>query len=227
MLRRMILFLASQVTLAHAGALVLDVPGADDDCCAQKVASLLQTVDFVEAAGASLVERKACVRVKAGLAADEEILKRVLAEAGYPVAAVTPVDACPASLLPRREPWDAHAGLDVAVVSRGASVALDTVRVDGRFTVVDFGAPWCGPCFGVADTLAGYLRDHADTAVRVIWLDAADARASFALPAAQEHLRFATALPWLVVFAPNGKRLYEGTDVAAATKAIDKRRKRE
>jgi thiol-disulfide isomerase/thioredoxin len=219
----MLTLFAASVALAN-GALLVDVPGADDDCCAQKVASILQQLPFAEAAGASFAQHRACVKLKTGVPADEASLRKALEEGGYPVAGVTPAPACPAELLPRKEPWDAHTGLDVKVVSRGDAVDVGTLASEGRFTVVDFGAPWCGPCFTLADSLAAYLRASADVGVRVVWLDAPDARASFALPAAKQHLAFATALPWLVVLDGRGKQIYAGTDLESATRAIEKRR---
>ena len=219
--------LASETTDAGGPAtraVLLDVPGAGDDCCAQKVASVLSSVPDVESAGASFAERRACARAREGTILDPAALARALAAEGYPVTAMQPVADCPAHLLPRREPWDAHGDVDAKVVSRGEAVKLDDVRVADGFTLVDFGAPWCGPCFTVAEALAVYLRGHPDTHVRVVWLDAKDAVASFALPAAQQHLRFASALPWFVVLDPRGKRIYEGGDVPEALGALDKAR---
>jgi thiol-disulfide isomerase/thioredoxin len=224
----MMLDLLMLLPLAHAvdapGALLLDVPGANDDCCAQKVASVLAGLPFVASAGASFDEQRACIVAREGSVLDEAAVRAALEAAGYPVKATQPVDACPPHLVPRREPWDAYPDVDAKVVSRGEAVRLQDLRVPDGFTVVDFGAPWCGPCFTVAGELATYLRGHPDTHVRVVWLDAKDAVASFALPAAQEHLRFAAALPWFVVIDPRGKRIHEGGDAAEAMRAIDKAR---
>ncbi len=211
---------------AHAGVLVVDVPGANDDCCAQKVVSLLQSLPFAAQVAADPARTQACVTVREGVAVDEAALRRTLTDGGYPVTAVRTADACPDGMgaSNAREPWARFPDLDVKVVSRGEAFALADARVADRYTVLDFGAPWCAPCFSVADTLAAYLRTHADTAVRVAWLDTADARASFALPVARQHLAYATGLPWLVVLDPAGKKVYEGGDAAAALAAVDKHR---
>ena len=211
---------------AGARALILDVPGADDDCCAQKVASVLAALPGIVTAGASFAEKRACARAKDGASLDPSALIRALEAEGYPVAATHAVAECPTSLRPRNEPWDAHRDVDARVVSRGEVVTLDDVRVADGYTIIDYGAPWCGPCFTVAGELAAYLRANADTHVRVVWLDAPDAVASFALPVAQAHLRYASALPWFVVLDPRGKRIHEGGDATEAARAIDKARRK-
>jgi hypothetical protein len=60
----------------------------------------------------------------------------------------------------------------------------------------------------------------------VIWLDGADAKATFALPVVAQHLAFAEGLPWYKVLGTDGKKLYEGSDPTAAIAAIDRKRAR-
>jgi thiol-disulfide isomerase/thioredoxin len=215
-------------TARAGGVLVLDVPGANDDCCAQKVVTLLEAQPFAAGVAADPATHRACVRLREGASVDEAALRGALASAGYPVQALARADACPDGLAPgaAREPWARFPDLDVKVVSRGEAFALRETRAASKYTVFDYGAPWCAPCFAVADSLAGYLRAHADSAVRVAWLDTPDARASFALPVAREHLSYATGLPWFVVLSPDGKKIYEGGEVAEATGAVDKHRAR-
>ena len=90
------------------------------------------------------------------------------------------------------------------VVSHGEAVDLTKLAAAGKFTVYDFGAPWCEPCYGVADALKVYLGQHNDTAVRAVVLDAGDPKQSFALPVVKQYLEFAAGLEspsWLSLLA--------------------------
>lgn len=209
---------------ALAAAVVLEVGGMDDDCCAQKVAAALQAVPFVAEVRTDTAEGRACATLAS--AGDAETLRAAVVAAGYTVAAAETVADCPGTLAPAaKDPWDDVAGIDAKVISRGETVDLDAHAVAGKFTVFDFGAPWCAPCHTTAATLKAYLRAHPDTAVRAVVLDKGDPEESYALPVVKQHLRFAEGLPWFLVRAPNGKKVYEGTDVDAALAAVDKKRK--
>jgi thiol-disulfide isomerase/thioredoxin len=215
-------FLPSALAADPTYALV-QVGGADDDCCAQNVSVALQSLPFVTAAAVS-VDGRACVALSGP--ADLAAMQVVLAPGGYTATAIEPVAACPAGLTPTRaDPWANAAGLDVVVVSRGEQVDLAAALPKGKFTVVDFAAKWCGPCYPAAEKLSAYLRAHPDTAVRAVVLDGTDARVSFALPVVKQHLQWAEGLPYLRVYGPTGTSIYEGSDVDAAIAMIDRKRK--
>jgi len=202
---------------------LVQVGGADDACCAQNVSVALQSLAFVSAAAVGL-DGRACVALSGP--PDLAAIQAALAPGGYTASAVESVAACPAELAPTRaDPWANATGLDVVVVSRGEQVDLAATLPKGKFTVVDFAASWCAPCYPAAEKLAAYLRGHADTAVRAVVLDGTDARASFALPVVKQHLQWAEGLPYLRVFGPTGKMIYEGSDVDAAIAMIDRKRK--
>lgn len=204
---------------ALAASTLVRVEGLDD-CCAPQVAAALGAVAGVSGAGVDHAAGVACVTGSP----DPEALRAAVVATGFVVTAVEPVDACPDGARPKgRDPWEGLAGVDAQVVSRGEDLAL--APVPGRFAVYDFGAPWCGPCFDVVKVLHAYLQGHPDTAVRAVWLDAADPVASFALPAAKRHLAFAEAIPYFVVLDPKGRVLYRGVSVADALASIDRKRK--
>lgn len=221
----MVLALLVPLALAAlpAGYVLVGVTGMTDECCEQQVATRLEGVPGVSAASSSAALQQACLSTSGGVEA--AALAGALSGSEYGFVSATAVAACPAGLLPaKKDAWDGATGLDVVVVSHGEAVDLAAVAAPGKFTVYDFGAPWCQPCFTTADRLKAYMGANADVAVRAVVLDAGDPKQSFALPVVKQYLEFAAGLPWLKVVDASGKKLYEGSDVEAAIKAIDKRR---
>ena len=215
---------ASLALAADPGFALVQVTGMDDPCCAQKVVSALDALPFVSAAAAAYDRGAACVVLTGP--ADLVAIQGALAAQGYGATKVDLVEACPPGLTPRRaDPWADAAGLDVKHVSRGETVDLAASLAPGKFTIVDFGATWCGPCYTAAERLAGYLRAHPDTAVRAVMLEGADARASFAQPIVKQHLQWAEGLPYFLAYGPTGKQLYKGSDLDALLATLDKKRK--
>ena len=93
-------------------------------------------------------------------------------------------------------------GADVVFVTKtGEAVgALERFRVDGKFTVLDFYADWCGPCRDVDRQLHGILTGRDDLAIRKFNV------VDFDSPLARELGPKLTKLPYVVVFDPKGRR---------------------
>jgi thiol-disulfide isomerase/thioredoxin len=93
-------------------------------------------------------------------------------------------------------------GSDVSLVAKdGEAVGeLERYRVEGKYTVLDFYADWCGPCRDVDRQLHVVLKDRNDVAVRRFNV------VSFESPLAKELGRKLQKLPYVVVFKPDGKR---------------------
>ncbi len=177
----------------------------------------------------SYEEQSACVDGLPSLGeAEHAAIAKALEAAGFGVSAVEEGKPCP---VPRRRevpgPWTHRGeGLDVRIVSSGGRFDVRAQLVAGKYTVVDFGAAWCSPCHKAAETLAAYLGEHGDTAVRAVDLVGADPEASYALPVAEQYLQYAPGLPWIVVHSPRGKVLYRGMSVDKALDAVDNHRAR-
>ena len=95
------------------------------------------------------------------------------------------------------------------IISTGEKFKYKDHLSKGEYTLFDFGAPWCGPCYKTAEKLRTILKERNDLSIRVIELNAPATKA-FELPAAQQHLGFAAGIPWLVLFDKKGKKQYEG-----------------
>lgn len=109
-------------------------------------------------------------------------------------------------------PADWPDGLDVATLTDngGAVGPLESLRVGGKYTVFDVYADWCGPCRVVDEHLRDVAATRPDLAVRKLNV------VNFKTPLAKSLGSKLKALPYVVVFAPDGRR----TDITGL--ALDK-----
>ncbi len=207
-----------------AGRAVVDIDAMTCLGCEAKVTEALSTLDTVGKVHISFSEKAACLELTGNTPIAS--IEAAIASIEYEAKNVRSVTLCPTSLVSKTQTdaWQNTAGLDVEVISRGEAIDLSAHVVADKFTVFDFGAPWCGPCVVAAKRLKAYLSAHPDTAVRAVVLDAPDSEASFALPAAQQYLQWASGLPYFEVNRADGKRIYKGNDVTKLMAAIDKAR---
>jgi copper chaperone CopZ/thiol-disulfide isomerase/thioredoxin len=203
---------------------LVTVTGMDCAGCEAEIAEALRGVPGVSAVVASFVDGRACVTVARTV--EEQAIRDALGALKLEATAFVAADACPGAVArpSARDPWADVADIDLKTVSTGEDFALADVVVPGRFTLIDFGAPWCGPCHAAVKVLHPYVQAHPDVAVRAVSLAGANASAAFATPAAKRWLVDAPGIPWLVVVAPDGKVVYRGQDAADAIRAIDRRR---
>jgi thiol-disulfide isomerase/thioredoxin len=208
---------------ANAKALVMDIEGMTCAGCRDKVRDVLSPLAFVSDVITSDSEAQICIETSA--AHDRGAIDTAIGSLGYRISAFEVADACPEGAGKVREPWAGKtAGRDVLTISNGEEFDLSQNLVSGKFTIVDFGAPWCGPCHEAAERLAAYLDAHSDTAVRVVNLASKDVGESYALPAAQQYLQYAPGIPWFQVYDPRGRRIYQGLDLDKVLSTLAKKR---
>jgi thiol-disulfide isomerase/thioredoxin len=113
--------------------------------------------------------------------------------------------------------------MDVRVISeKGEAVDIEPNLVQGKVTIIDFGAEWCGPCKDVDALLFDLLDVHDDLAVRKI--DVGDWESEVA----KTHLKNIPQLPYVQVYGPDGKKVdaISGLDLKRLKAAIEKARER-
>ena len=120
------------------------------------------------------------------------------------------------------DPWEVPTTADVRVISHGEAVdPLEHLKPQG-FTVLDVGASWCAPCHESARELRTYAEANEDVGVRAVSLPG-DPRESLNAPAA-ELLGGRSAVPFFVVYDPDGRVIYEGHRLSRALRRIERRR---
>jgi copper chaperone CopZ/thiol-disulfide isomerase/thioredoxin len=212
--------LASAAEIGPAGVGVVQIEGMDCGSCNQKVASSLEQADGVASVFANYSVGGACLQLD-GVIDPEDLTARLKRDTGYTVTAIEGAERCPRDLRSSiKAPWSDVDGLDAYVVSTSERVKLSSVLAPEKFTIVDFGASWCGPCLISAAAFKAYLGEHDDVAVRAIWLDGKGPDESFALAVSKQHLALVVGLPWFVVYDPEGKVIYRGQDHAEVLNRI-------
>lgn len=223
MIMPMLVSLLSLTGLARAEAMQVGVLGMScGQACPPRIEKALMEIEGVQRVLVNYEEAHACIEVDAPI--ESTILTKALASAKYDIGTIQSVESCPQKpTIHPKDPWAQTDGFDALVISDGFEVELTDHQVDGKFTLFDFGASWCGPCHVAADRLRELLKSTPDLAVRAISLGH-DPNASFDYPVVKQHMAFAPGLPWFIVFSPTGKKIYEGNDLNKALRAIEKKR---
>ena len=191
--------------------------------CQDKIVGSLEKLPFVVSATASTASGQACAEL--GGPMQEDQFRAAITQFGYTIKRVEDVTDCDPDTNEFPEIWADTEGLDAEVISRGEKVELEAHLVNGKWTIFDFGAPWCGPCHASEKLLRIFLRDNDDVALRAVILDSQNADESYAMPIVQQHLSSAPGLPYFLVMDDDGKVHFRGSEVDKLLKKMDKRKK--
>ena len=232
----------------HAEATYVRVQIEDMTCvsCQEKVVSALDKLSGLSltqastAAGLACAELRpsaaelACANIAASTAAQacnqaarkirNDAVRSALAELGYGVTEITEPEVCDLSEVQFQGNWAQTDGLDVQIISRGERVELTAHLANDKYTLFDFGAPWCVPCHAAEALIKRYMQDHPDVALRAIVLDSQDPKVSYAMPVVSQHLLAAPGLPYFMVMSPSGKTIAKGVDLPKLLKKLDRKR---
>jgi thiol-disulfide isomerase/thioredoxin len=212
--------LSATAAQAGEGSALRVYPAGLDDCCAAKAVDALRALPEVAAADAEPADGALCLTLRGPAEAALPAVQKALDGVGMALQRHAPAEACG----PRgpSHPWEGASGFDFAALSADQAFAVKDVLVDGKVTILEFGAAWCAPCYGVAAALGAGARQRPQVAVRAVSLPGPDAAAGFAAPAARRHLSDAPGIPWIFVYSAKGRLLYAGEDPALALAAADK-----
>ena len=211
---------------ASAESVVVQMEGLTCIGCQDKIAGAVETIPKVRSARASFPQQLICLDTNGGFVPSPVQLEQSLATLEKYTVISVKKETCPLDTrasLPRRL-WAETDGVKVALVSRSAEFEIKDQLVEDKFTVIDFGADWCGPCVVAERRFREYISEHADVVIRAVVLEGKTPAESFALPVARQHLSNVAGLPYFKVFGPNGELVYKGSQVEKAIHAMDKSR---
>jgi thiol-disulfide isomerase/thioredoxin len=108
-------------------------------------------------------------------------------------------------------------GLEANSGHGGETLDLQSLRVQGKTTVVEFFSPFCPPCLQLAPLLAQLPQKRPDLAVRKVNINRPETKGiDWQSPLAQQYqIHF---VPYFVIFSPRGKTV-EGK--AASKQVLD------
>jgi thioredoxin 1 len=205
---------AAPLPVLAAGGLastVLSMQGIDCQSCGMAAAAKLKGSEGVE--DVSFDRGKAELAVSYDPSAtDPATLASSVGELGYTVV----VGEGKGRYLPDVE---FSSELDVSWASRdGEAVDIEEHLAEGKVTVIDFYAKWCGPCRLVDREMFSILRARDDVALRKVNVN------DWGSPVARQYLRKVPELPHVIVYSKTGRKVeaITGLDLQRLRAAIDR-----
>ena len=182
----------SQASGAQAREALRKTPGVDEATFDRRRAELVVDHDPTQISPKGVVDRVSALGYRATLGAGK---------GGY---------------VPQREGYPE--GADVRELGGGDGVDFDLAATASatRPTVIDFWAPWCGPCRSVGKHLQLRLQQGGNFALRKVDIVDWDS------PLAAHHLAGIPSLPYVLVLAPGGAKVAAivGLDLDAIDAAL-------
>ena len=170
------------------------VEGMTCNNCAQSLTETLQKMEGVESASVDFSTKTAKV-IATG---DVTIQKLKTVVQGRNFEALFKGEFLPPPLTA-----DEKKGLDILVIKGGGKINIKDYLTEGKITIFDFYADWCGPCRVFSPKLERLIRDNNNVTLRkvdiVTWKSALSKQLTktYKMP----------ALPFVLVFDDHGKLL--------------------
>lgn len=205
----------ADTAVADTTEVIISMQDIDCQSCGTAVSELLRAQNGVESVRFEIDEAELVLALSAEAPAMDELLA-LIERAGYTAVA----GAGAGRYLP---PLEFPEQLDMEWISRaGEAVDVKAYLVEGKVTVIDFYAVWCGPCRKVDAAMKEILAVHDDVALRKINV------VDWSSPIAKQELKRVSGLPYVEVYGKNGKRVasIDGLDLDRLRAAIEKGRQR-
>jgi len=98
----------------------------------------------------------------------------------------------------------------------GETLDLQSLRVKGKTTIIEFYSPFCPPCLRLAPLLAGLAEKRRDVVVKKMNINRPAVQGiDWRSPLAQQYK--IRTVPYFVIFSPRGK----GTEGPAASRQVE------
>lgn len=178
--------------------LEFSVGGMSCGACANKASEILSQIPGVAEAAVDFDSKKARVRSDKGITKERmrEALGTVGFEARFPDD--PPSDSTP---LPEEKKF----GLDIKTISHGEEIRIEDHLAEGKITIFDYYADWCGPCHLLTPKLEHLVKESKNVALRKVDIS------NWNSPVAKQSTREfkLSGLPFVRVLGADGKLLGE------------------
>lgn len=186
------------------------VEGWSCQSCANSTASALNKLDGIKDVKATFNDSMVVLTSDGSVSEDK--LRKIVADLNF--QAFFEGDEKPIPLTA-----DEKEGLDIEVVKGGDKIKFNDYLTEGKLTIFDFYADWCGPCKLFTPKLERLVLENPNK-LRLVQVDVVDWKSDIA-----KHLTYKyqmPALPFALIFDDQEKLVarVEGNDIATVKKAV-------
>ncbi len=186
------------------------VEGWSCQSCANSTASALNKLDGIKEVKVTFDDSMVILTSDGSVGEDE--LRNVIANLNF--QAFFEDDEKPIPLTA-----DEKAGLDIEVVTGGDKIKFNDYLTEGKLTVFDFYANWCGPCKLFTPKLERLVLENPDK-LKLVQVDVVDWKSDIAKYLTYKYQM--PALPFALIFDDQEKLVarVEGNDITSVKKAV-------